>query len=328
MSRYEIVSVPRGGHRAFALRDAERDALAELAPDIGCNVYRFDVGGVPLLQPPDSLEQLRREPFADFKYGTPILFPPNRVKNGEFRFRERTYKLPLNEPPDHHLHGEICSRAWEVAETGASDEGGAWITCRFRYAEHPDLLAYFPHPLVFTVTYRLLDGELSMEASVANDGADEAPFAFGLHPYFALPFGEGEAIELQLPAEREWPVTNLAFVTGLPAETPLCGELREGIDLNAFPPLGVKLIEFPEGAEDAACRIRMPGRGGTLLYKVGRGFPYVVLFRPDWASAFSLEPYTYVTDAFNLPYDAALTGARGIGPGETLRFFTALALES
>ncbi len=40
-----------------------------------------------------------------------------------------------------------------------------------------------------------------------------------------------------------------------------------------------------------------------------------------------MEPYTYVTDAFNLPYDAGLTGSRGIEPGEVVQLRTAMWVE-
>lgn len=328
MSRYAATSEIREGLTVIVLTDKAAGAVAEIVPEAGNNLFRFECCGYPVIVPPSSIRSLKEEPFAAFKFGTPILFPPNRVRNGRFTFRGRPYSLPLNEPPDNHLHGEICSRAWEVIEYGASDQGGATVTSRFHYAVYPELLAYFPHPVTFTVTYRLFEGQLQMDTKIRNDGKDEAPFAFGLHPYFPLPFGSGEPLKLMVPAAAEWPVTNEAFVTGRPAVTPFSQALRDGADITDYPRLGCSLLELDSGEADPACRIEMKDSGYAIVYRFDRQFRFLVLFRPDWAEAYSLEPYTYVTDAFNLPYGSELTGARGIAPGEELRFRASLGVEA
>jgi aldose 1-epimerase len=327
VSQYSAKSVINDGYSVIVLNDTRSDATAEIIPEVGNNLFRFESGGHPVILPPLSLDMLSNEPFAKFKYGTPILFPPNRVKNGRFSFHGRSYNLPLNEPPSHHLHGEICSRAWEVLEYGATQENGAFVISRFRYESYPDLIAYFPHPLSFTLTYRLYEGRLYLKGTIVNEGEDEAPFAFGLHPYFLVPLDSGEEIVLSIPATEEWPVTNEAFVTGRPAITHLSRSLKEGVQISNYPQLGCSLMTLDDGDEDRICRIDMKDRGYSIAYQIDRQFPYVVLFRPNWASAFSVEPYTYVTDAFNLPYEHELTGAKGIKAGEEMEFSTCLWIE-
>ncbi len=327
MSRYSANPEMKEGFNVIALSDAGSNAVAEIVPELGNNLYKFESGGRQVLLPPGSLQSLKNETFAAFKYGTPILFPPNRVRNGRFSFNERQYSLPLNEPPDNHLHGEICSRAWEVIEFGASEEKGAFVTSCFRYASHPDIMEYFPHPLSFTITHRLYEGRLHLSGAIVNGGEDEAPFAFGLHPYFQVPFDSGEEeIVLKVPAVEEWPVTNQAFVTGRPSVTDFSCSLNQGVNFAYYPQLGCSLLSL--AGADNTCRIEMKDRGYAIAYQVDHQFPFLVLFRPDWSSAFSLEPYTYVTDAFNLPYEHELTGARGIKAGEEIRFETSLWIEA
>lgn len=322
MNRYRSEQVEKEGCAVIVLSDDGSDSRAEIVPEIGNNLYRFVSRGREVIMPPSSLTALRHEEFADFKYGTPILSPPNRVKNGSFMYRGEKFTLPINEPPDHHLHGEICSKGWEVVEFGASEEQGAYVVSRFRYDAHPEIMSYFPRELTFTVTMRLEDGRLSMSGTIANEGEQEAPFAFGLHPYFQVPFaGEGDIV-LKVPAEMEWPVTSQAFVTGRPETTPFCGQLREGVSIVDYPRLGCSLLSLPEGEKE--CRIELPEEGYGIVYRFDELFSYVVLFRPDWAEAFSLEPYTCVTDAFNVPYEHELTGVRGIRPGETMSFTTSI----
>jgi Galactose mutarotase and related enzymes len=316
--RYRIERRTEDGIDVLALSDAGTDSVVELIPAVGNNVIRFRSGGREVLSPPSRIGALQQEKDAPFRYGTPILSPPNRVKKGIFQYNGRTYQLPLNEPPDHHLHGELCSREWEVIATGSSDEEGAFVTSRFRYADHPDILVYFPHPLRFEITCRLKDGRMELSGTIRNEGEDAAPFAFGLHPYFSIPFGQGEKIILHVPAAVEWPVSNLALVQGRPEPTELSRSLNEGVSISDYPVLGCSLLSLGGGTSD--CRIQLGDY--SIRYRLGPELPFLVLFRPDWSDSFSLEPYTCATDAFNLPYEPELTGAKGISPGEALSFST------
>lgn len=326
MGRYGIKNNLIDGISVIELTDSEVDGIAEIVPEIGNNVIRFDAAGRQALVPPADLSAFKAVMGAAFRYGTPILSPPNRVRGGRFSYRGKEYQLPLNEFPN-HLHGELCTRGWEVVGYGASEAQGAYVTSCFRYAEHPDIVAYFPHSLIFTVTVRLRNGKLEVSGSIHNDGDDEAPFAFGLHPYFSLPLASGESVELTVPAAEEWPVTQEAFVTGMPEATAYSRALTTGVPLETYPALGCSLVSLKRDG-DRVSRMKLLDRGYAIAYRVGPEFPFMVLFRPDWADAYSLEPYTCVTDAFNLPYEYALSGAAGIGPGERIRFDTEIWIES
>lgn len=86
------------------------------------------------------------------------------------------------------------------------------------------------------------------------------------------------------------------------------------------------MLTLDPGA-DQVCRISLGDSGYSIAYQVDRQFPYALLFRPDWDDSFSIEPYTYVTDAFNLPYEHELTGAQGIRAGEERCLRTVLWIE-
>jgi aldose 1-epimerase len=327
MSRYACKTMLKEGFTIIRLTDSITGSIAEIVPEMGNNLFNFESAGHQVIHPPESLKSLTSDTFATYKCGIPILSPPNRVKNGSFIFRGKQYNLPLNEPPDHHLHGQIGSKAWEVMDSGVTEERGAYVTSRFSYSMHPEIMKYFPHPLTFTLNCRLHKGRLYLEGGIVNESQEEeSPYAFGFHPYFSLPFESGEEMILRVPAAAEWPVTHEAFVTGMPAVTDFSQSLNEGVNITDFPILGCSLIELSES--DRICRITLKNRGYSIAYHFDEQFPFVVLFRPDWASAFSLEPYTYVTDAFNVPYDPELTGAKGIRAGEEIRFSTSLWVET
>ncbi|MCR2804782.1 aldose 1-epimerase [Paenibacillus soyae] len=320
MNPYEVICKVQDGYSVVELRDTERGDCAQLVPEIGGNLIRFHSSGRELLAAPGSIHDLRGN---EFMYGTPLLFPPNRVQGGSFTFKGRPYQLPINEQPDRHLHGELARKSWEAVEWRGTEEQGAYVVLRFRYSDHEDMLAYFPHPLVFNVTISLLGGRLRLDGVIVNEGEDEAPFAFGLHPYFNLPGGQAL---LQAPAVKEWPISTFTFIEGVPANTERAGELREGLSLDRIAPLGSAMVELQEG-EERVCRLRMIEEGYTIAYSIGNTFPYLLIFRPNWSESICLEPYSCLTDAFNLPYPPEMTGASGIAPGERVTFETCMWVE-
>ncbi|NQX58432.1 aldose 1-epimerase [Paenibacillus qinlingensis] len=323
MNRYVVNKVQELGYTLFELVDTHENGSAMITPDFGANLLSYSYKEIPIIVPPNSLQVFIEQTSAHTMYGTPILFPPNRILEGTFTFGGRHYRLPLNEPPHHHLHGEMSHKAWKVVDVGASDEKGAYVSCQFDFAEHPEIMAYFPHPLLFTVRHNVFDGHLKTQLTVENKGGEVAPFALGLHPYFATP-PAGEGCYLTVPAAEEWPVTNLAFVKGYPGDTAFCERLSQGIPLDTYPKLGCSLLTLNG---DRTCRFDMKEAGYRIAYQIDPKFPFVVLFKPDWTDAFSIEPYTYVTDAFNLPYPPELTGARGIEAQEVIQLSTEIWLE-
>src|SRR5699024_6709303 len=160
--------------------------------------------GVPYISEAPNIMDYMEDPNF-YRYGSAILFPPNRVKNATYSYKGRTYELVKNENPN-HLHGELCSRAWTVTDQGADEETGSFIKSTFSMKDFADIYAYFPHHLVFEMTYSLKDGKITAHGKVINKGDDEAPFALGFHPYFHIPNGEDKSIKLQVPASKEWPV--------------------------------------------------------------------------------------------------------------------------
>ncbi len=66
--------------------------------------------------------------------------------------------------------------------------------------------------------------------------------------------------------------------------------------------------------------IRLSATGTSIVYETDALFPFMVVFKPAWMNAISLEPYTCATDAFNLPLPEEDTGAKAIRAGETLDF--------
>ncbi len=310
MARYEINAVQRDGELVYELRDATAQAEACVVPAIGNNAFRYAVEGIEWLLEPPGLQELR-----DYssRYGYPILCPPNRIKNSRLEFDGQVYELPAD-PGKHYSHGELKHKPWRVVGSGADDSAGAWLTSEFKFEEHTDLFRYMPFALTFRMTWRLQNGALALEGEISNEGTESAPLLLGFHPYFKM---EPDAVTV-MPVRWEWPVESF-FISGYREETPLCAKLPGGVPVSELTDEGYHMLELERREENVVELIR-PKLGRKLLLQLDAGFPFVVAFKPSWASAVSFEPYSCLTDAYGLPWDKQVTGAGRLEPQETFRY--------
>jgi aldose 1-epimerase len=299
----------------------ENDRLAAtLCPGLGNNLIRLydKVAKREVLRVPANPEQLQEAPV---HYGTPILMPPNRIRHGKFTYNGREYLFPLN-PAGHHSHGFHRSQPWQVVDQQSS-EAQASITCQWSTASHPDIMAFYPHPLLVTATYTLKDTALDLTMTIENQGDSPAPFGLGLHTWFLLD-GEPEKWSLQLPSENIWTLDPLKMPTG--ELTPLNeyealnsaeGLNLEGVDLDTV---------FRIGEHSKTAVLSKPGY--AIRYGGSEEIKHWVIYTKGVTEDFiCLEPYTWVTDAPNLELSEEITGFRAVSPGEPLKLSITLQIE-
>jgi aldose 1-epimerase len=305
----------RGG-TVYTLRRPDAGSLAEVWPAHGFNCLRWQAGGRELLY--------QAHDWADnpvpTRSGVPILFPfPNRIRDGVFTYRGRTYRLPKNDSAKANaIHGFAPRHPWRVVGYGA-DAASAWVHGDFRLSKDaPNTADVWPGDALLSVIYRLTPDRLQIEMRVRNVGEGPFPFGVGLHPYFRPPAADVSRAVLHAPARSIWCLEN-----GLPT-----GERRSPPDdLNWNRPRPVSgtqldtvygdLGAIAEAAGGMVLRatlgdVELPGR---LELWTTLDFRESVLFTPPHRQAVCLEPYTCVTDAVNLQAAGLDAGWRELAAG-------------
>ena len=113
---------------------------------------------------PDTVEELDNP----FLYGTPLLFPPNRIKGGTFTYDGRAYALPINEEATGcFLHGTLHETPFEVIEQSKST-----LLCRYKATEDAPYLTY-PHEFTLDVKYELTNEGLKQTVSITNNSENK-----------------------------------------------------------------------------------------------------------------------------------------------------------
>lgn len=283
---------------------------AEIIPEIGGNVIalRHLPSGTRLLREPADLRELKRFPE---QFGLPVLFPPNRIEDGQFSFEGRRCQLPVNEKAmNNHLHGLAVNKPWEMI---ASDDRSAELQFVFT-PENPE---YAGFPFAFSLKRKVeLTGQgLRDSMMVTNHGEWNMPLGLGYHSTFPAPLkmrmsADDHQIEI---GERYLPT----------------GHLTEWQDFDPrswFDPRG-RNIGFHAKAK---CFEREHGvffHGAELLYASGLlryatdekfAFWYTWNRRGD-ADFVSVEPVSWMANALNQE-ESLPAGVRILAPGEEIVF--------
>lgn len=308
MTRFAVAEIEWSGLPVLRLTDSEAQTAAVLVPGFGGNLISLTDRGDELLRTAPDSRSLAERPA---RWGVPVLMPPNRIAGGRFRFGGREYALELNDSAGpNHIHGFPLRRPWKVAAT--STEGGASATVRFVAADHPDVMTQFPHPFTLELTYTLVGRRLRCSPMIKNHGADAMPFGLGFHPYLLAP--EGQQVEIRLTPGRIWETENW-LPTGQfrPAEGPF--------DLSAWQ--AVHAVKRGEGyaltaaEHDGWSGFELANRttGRTVSLRAAPAYRHWLIFN-GFEGSVSPEPYTCMTNAFNLDLEPAVSGMDRLGPGE------------
>ena len=284
--------------RQFQLAGGDGRVTAHIA-QVGASLRGLTVDGIDLIPP--------------YPAGTPapaasgtVLCPwPNRVRDGRWTQRGQTRQLALTEPAfSNASHGLLRFAPYSVA---SMDADAVTLTATV----FPQ--TGYPFQLDTSVRFALTDSGLHVSHAIANVGADDAPVALGIHPYFQI--GGVETADLRIRSsgstrfvldDRQLPVRE----EPVDAATDLRGAPRLGdLDLDTG---YAGLVRDDDG------RIRhelIADDGRTLTVWQGEGFDFVQIFTtdryPGQDLAVAIEPMTAPADALN-----SGRGLRWLVPGE------------
>jgi len=315
MGRFSVDGTSIGGRAMRILRDSDAGIEARILVEYGNNCH-----SLVRTRRGESWDYIHAAPgFAERPSdpsgnGTPILFPfPNRIRDGRFRFGGKDVSLPVHHP-EGVIHGHVMDAPWRVDETAT--DGAARIRVSIDSSDIGGPGATWPFPYSLSVTWSLLGPCLAMEFEIRNTGAADLPFGIGIHPYFRLP-GPIDDWRLRVPVRARW-----ELVACMPTGEVL--PIDPGLPLSQGLPIGGRV--FDDVYTDvirvngrSTSTIEHPSSGRRLRLEADSSFREIVVYTPPHRQSISIEPYTCVTDAFNLAPRGIDAGMRAIGKSERFR---------
>lgn len=315
-------------HGMRAVEFSKGDYAALLVPDMGANLVRLadTRRGIEILRAPagDEVEEFRRRPHV---FGLPILFPPNRIADGQYTFDGRTYRFPITDAKGGHYHHGILksqpfavSKAWETADE-------LLVECRYySNAGNDAIFRDFPHEFKCKITYWLTAEGLEQEVMFSNRSKTRMPLGVGFHTPLTIPFAGGTdadyVMRLAVGEEVELDGRNLPTGRRLPLSAQFSRLRREGLRVTGCEPIeaGFTLREIDvDGKPFRGALVENLRTGVRTFYEADEQTTYWTLWNNGGQVPYCCpEPQTWTTNAPNAA-DPAAEGFRSIYPGESWR---------
>ncbi len=283
---------------------AHTDNELMLCPQIGGCVASFQHAGIDVLRPASAHALAEGDPLGLAAFP---LFPfSGRVDHGRFQFGGREVALAPNFPPEPHaIHGQAWQNPWRIARVGASaatiiygHTGRGWP---WRYRAEQRIV---------------VDAEgLRLTLALTNESERPMPAGVGWHPYFP----RRDAL-LSADVTAIWP-SGEDMIPDAPVPLEADNDIRT--------PRPVRDLHVDNGFDAArgACTIEWPGEGLVLELESSAELGHLVVYTPDEADFFCVEPVSHAPNALNSALAPALTGQRVLEPGERLEAWVALRVE-
>lgn len=247
-----------------------------------------------------------------------LLLPwPNRIRDGRYRFGNRSHQLPISEVArGNAIHGLVRWLGWQVEEVEPE---------RVRLS-----LELFPQPgypfwMRLEAEYALTAEGLAVTLGALNLGPEAAPFGAGAHPYVRVAGHRVDELVLRLPATSRLLSDSRGIPTGSRAVTGTHFDFRQGRMIGGQR-LDTCFTGLPDGGWEAEVFSTATGHG-VRVWADG-GFPYAMVYSGDGVlpahrrrAGLAVEPMTCAPDAFN-----SGRGLLVLGPGETFSGRWGLAL--
>ena len=166
------------------LKNGGYTAIIDLDNGANCVSLRHEKISGSILREPDLKTGFKDNPYL---FGSPILFPVNRISEGKFVFEDRLYQHAINEKNTNcHLHGFLHESKFDLLSLDQSS-----LICSYKKSASLG----FMHDYEIVISYFLTKDGLTQKTTVKNNSNLNMPCMLGFHTTFDLDFcGEGDIL--------------------------------------------------------------------------------------------------------------------------------------
>ena len=230
-------------------------------------------------------------------YGQPLIPWPNRLADGRYDFRGKTYQVPLTEPEKRNaLHGFARWMTWTV-ERHDADRAVLGLVLYPRTG--------YPFTVAVEVEYVVMPKGVRVTTTARNMGHEAAPYANGFHPYLSVGAPVIDGCQLEMPARCWMPTDERQIPTGVERVDGTRFDFRSGRTIGADP-LDTAFSDLLRDS-DGMARVRLTSADGARSVTVwlDRAYGYVMAFTGDTLAdarrrrrSLGVEPMTCAPNAF------------------------------
>ncbi|GAA4408126.1 aldose 1-epimerase [Advenella faeciporci] len=231
----------------------------------------------------------------------PLVPWAGRLRDGRFVYEGRRIHYPSQKKDSpHSIHGFLRNRIWQVTEHTDN-------RLVIEYVHEPD---DWPFAFRAQQVFALDENNLTIYLDISNTGQHSMPLGMGHHPYFP----KNEHTRLTARVGKAWYGDQDVMPVRL-AEHPLAPEMARGIDV-ARHALDTPFMDWEHEAQ-----ISWPDEQRKLVMTADAPFDFLIVYSPEGAPWFCAEPFSNVTDCFNMrhTHSAREVGGQDVLPGQTVK---------
>ena len=246
--------------------------------------------------------------------GAKLIPFPNRIRDGMYRFKGKSYKLPINfRSQKHAIHGLLYNQKFTVKDRSLS-KGSSSITLEYLYLGGT---SGYPFKFKVQIKYALNRDGFECSTIIRNEHSTSIPIGDGWHPYFKLK-GKLTDMLLRIPSTQQVEVDSRTIPTGelKPYEKfsslSKIGDEKIDAGFQLRKGKGVAKTELLDQEDDL--KVTVWQETGEMKYN------YVQVFIPPSRKSIAIEPMTCNINAFNngeglitLDAKSTFTGTYGVG---------------
>ncbi len=265
MKPYEIRTY-QDSYEIYELIEHATRSWFKIAPERGGIVISFGVNGQELLYLDKATFD---DPSANIRGGIPVLFPiSGQLAEGAYEWNGQRYRMKN--------HGVARVSPWRVESTDTGN--GAAITLTL--ASDAETRESYPFDFELRFTYRLKDGQLTIEQEYRNGSGEPMPMYPGFHPYFVA---DRKALAYETDATKYF-------------------DYNDGLE-KSYDGGVIDLDKLPESVVLLNAQRRditfSPAESLIVRMTYGEPFKYVVLWSVSGKSFVCVEPWMAKTDELN-----------------------------
>jgi aldose 1-epimerase len=229
-----------------------------------------------------------------------------RMKNGEYEFHEKTFKIEKYYMKEHALHALLYDAVFEIKESRTEQESAA-IVLRHHYDGSDN---GYPWEFDLEIEYKLSEGNmLSIKSTVNHSNEFAIPYADGWHTYFSLDTSIDECY-LQFDSN-----TMIEFDEGLIPTGNMLNDERFSSKAYMKDIFLDNCFVLDRSRSQPQAVLSSEKLKVTIMPE--SSYPYFQIYTPDDRKSIALECISGAPDCFNNKL-----GLRMIEPNETISFIT------
>ena len=285
---YKINKEAFGTYDSICLTNESGTDFIRIIPAVGACLTQVRLNNIEVLDGYQTDKEL--DVFGLSKSGVLVPFP-NRLLDGRFTWKNKSYQFPLNELANQHaIHGFVRKAPMEVCRENTNKDK-ALVSCKYNYDGKQD---YFPFSFQLVISFQLSKSGLEVSIQVKNVGDESFPIGIGWHPYFKL---DGKVDELLL----KMPKASLIAVDDRMIPT---GKRKSYSEFDQLTNIGDTVLDscFELEQKEGRAVLLLQNKSHQLQYwqEAGDGnFPFIQVFTPAHRDSIAVEPMSCNVNAFN-----------------------------